>query len=544
MKDEGRGSGTPCCLLPAACCLLPHRLLSAALVVVLHSSFILHPSSFVSAAATSAGAQTVWELTPYRIQVVLATGQAPELSADFRADLAEGLVARVETLIGAAWDVDVIDASATFQRALIRDFETVTVERLEEELSRRLPGKEAPPSGETSAEEKPFDLDALDKVILLAALPGETGYRVVARELDVRTRQWNATVSVHVWQAAKLRDASFRAVWKAFAPLAQIVAVDKNQVTLRLRAAGFPTRDGSIVLVRPGQVFEPVIRHNDRNGKLRAASPVPWTFLTADQPAQGATGVLPVGEKHGQDARATQPSASAGFTCTLHTGLRTPLSGRRRGRFEQLAIAVGSTRQPTRLILQSRTDPHEVLPDYDVYSHPPDSKSTEPVGRTDRQGSVIIPPGEHTLRVLLIKNGGEFLARLPLVPGREAEVTAAIANDNQRLEAEGFITGLQEELIDLVTRREVLLVQANQQIDQKKFDEAEKLVRQLQGLESRDDFALHLTQEERKIFSPDKRVQAKIDAMFAKTRKLVDEYLNPNVIDQLDRQIAASKAGR
>ncbi|MFH1267149.1 MAG: hypothetical protein ABIK89_15585 [Planctomycetota bacterium] len=449
------------------------------------------------------------------------------MTEPLKADLAEGLRARVDALIGAAWDVGLTDAPPALERVLVRDLETVTADLLEQALS---PTAEAPPEtpapseAEPPPEENPFDLDALDKVILLVVLPvlsEKTGYRVIARELDVRTRQWNSPVTVPAWQVAKLCDAAFRAVSRAFAPLAQIVAVDEKQVTLRLRAAGLPTRDNTIVPVKPGQVFRPVVRHNDRNGKLRAANPIPWTFLTVDE-------ITP-----------------AGLTSTLHTGIRTPLSGRRRGRFEQLALAVVPPGKPTRLVLQSRTDPDEVLIGYDVFSHPPGSKSTEFVGRTDPQGAVVIPPAEHPLRVLLVKNGGEFLGRLPLVPGVEPEVSAAIANDDQRLEAEGFITGLQEELIDLVTRREVLLAQASRQLEEKEFDEAEKLVRQLQGLEGRDDFALHMTQEEKKVFSPDRLIQAKIDAMFSKTRKLVAEYLNPSAIDQLDRQLhEARSAGR
>lgn len=470
----------------------------------------------VWAAAMRADAQTVWELTPYRIEVILATGRSPELTDPLRADLSEGLLARVDALIGAAWDAGLTDAPPALERALVRDFETVTTEMLEQALSpnaKASPEALAPSEAESPPEEETFDLDALDKVILLAVLPGESGYRVIARELDVRTRQWNTAVTVPVWQAAKLSDAAFRAVSSAFAPLARIVAVDKKQVTLRLRAAGLPTRDETIVPVAPGQVFRPVVRHNDRNGKLRAATPIPWTFLAVDAVAQ------------------------AELQCTLHTGIRTPLSGRRRGRFEQLALAVVPPGKPTRLVLQSRTDPDEVLIGYDVFSHPPGSKSTELVGRTDRQGAVVIPPTEQPLRVLLVKNGGEFLGRLPLVPGVEADVVAAIANDDQRLEAEGFITGLQEELIDLVTRREVLLAQASRQLEEKKYDEAEKLIRQLQSLEGRDDFALHMTQEEKKVFSADRLIQAKIDAMFSKTRKLVAEYLDELAIDQLDRRL-------
>lgn len=473
----------------------------------------------VWATAAAAHAQTVWELTPYRVQVILATGPAPELTPEFRSQMTQDLLSRVDALVGAAWNATVIEAPPVLQRAVLRDLEAVSAELVEEAL---WPEEEEEPSvpgsDEGLAEEEPRpDLDSLDKVILVAIVSGSTGYDVAARELDVHTRQWNAPARVRAWQFAKLRDAAFRAVWKAFAPLAQIVSVEGKDVALRLRAVGFPSRDKTVAAVGPGAVFRPVIRHNDRSGKLHGVNPIPWTFLTVEEVLQ------------------------TGLTCKLHSGMRTPLSGRRRGRFEQLALSVVAPNKPTRLLLRSRTDTEEVLPGYDVYSHPPDSKTTTLVGRTDRLGSVIVPPGGHPLRVLLVKNGGAFLARLPLVPGVEAETTATIANDSQRLEAEGFITGLQEELVDLVTRREVLLAQIRSRIEENKLDEAAKLVQDLRTLDGRDDFALYLEQEQKKVFSADRLIQARIDSMFSKTRKLVNEFLDPNVVDQLDRQVREAR---
>jgi len=479
--------------------------------------------------APPAGAQTVWELTPYRIQVILAFGHAPELTPDFRAELTQALHGRVDALIGAFWDVRVSAPGPALRYAMLRDVTTVTVELVEAECSSReatasaggASSSAAPSSAEAaSPDDAPRPLDDLDKAILLVVLPQPDGYRVVARELDVRTRQWSTPASVPVWHAGKLRDASFAAMRRAFAPLAQVVAVEKDDVTLRVRAAGFPLRDGTIVMVRPGDLFRPVIRHNDRYGKLKGVLPIEWTFLTVEE------------------------VAPSGLACKLYTGLRSPLSGRRRGRYEQLALAVSPPGKPTRLTLRSRTEPHDPLIGYDVYSHAPDSKKTDRVGRTDRLGGVLVPPADPPLRVLLVRNGSEFLARLPMVPGIEPRVVADVRNDDQRLEAEGFIRGLQEELIDLVTRREVLIAQYEARFEEKQYDEAEKLIRELRALETRGDFALYLAQEQKKVFSADKLSQAKIDQMFSKTRKLVTTYLDPTVIEQLDRQLREARGGR
>jgi hypothetical protein len=130
---------------------------------------------------------------------------------------------------------------------------------------------------------------------------------------------------------------------------------------------------------------------------------------------------------------------------------------------------------------------------------------------------------------------------LPIVPGMEAEVVADVRNDDQRLQAEGFIRGLQEELIDLVTRREVLMARIRSRLEEKEYDEAEKLLDELRTLETRDDFALYLAQEQKKVYSADRLSQAKIDQMFSKTRELVNVYLDPAIIDQLDRQLREAR---
>lgn len=485
---------------------------------------LLWTAVFVCATAASVEAQTVWELTPYRIQVIMATGPAPELTPRLQADLSTDLATRVDSMIGAAWGLDikvlvprasvskveefldgtrnvsVIDEPASLRRMLIFDMQAVTIESLEDES---------------------IESESLDKVILLAVLSDELGRCVIARELDVRTRTWNTPVKVPVWQLSKLGHATFQAVRQAFGPLAQIAVVDTETklVTMRLRAGGFPMRDENFQTVSEGDLFRPLIRHSDRVGKLRGINAIPWTFLTVEE-------VLP-----------------AGFRCKVHSGFRSPLSARRRGRYEQLAVGVISPKSPTKLTLQSRIEPKQALAGYDVYAQSPGSEAAELVGRTNRQGNLMIHPGDHPLQVLLVRHGGELLARLPVVPGLESELSAEIANDDQRLEAEGFIKGLQEELVDLVTRREVLLARGRNQIKAGKLDEAGELVLELQSLKSRSDFSLYLTQEKKKVFSSDRLVQAKIDSMFKKTQSLLQDYLDPAQVEQLSRQLLDARRG-
>lgn len=441
-----------------------------------------------------ATAQTVWELTPYRVQVLMAFQYSPELTPALQDDFVAGLTGRIDALLAPAWETTVARAPQTVRAGMLAQIDSVSWESL------------------------PKEALAFDKVMLLAVLRGPAGYSVQTREFDVRTRVGNQVIQVAVGQPAKLRDAALRSLCRAFAPLARVESVERKAVGMRLRAASLPPRDKSLVWVRPGSVFQPVLRRNDREGNSRGVLPVPWTFLVVDQVAQAL------------------------LKSTLHTGLPGPLSSRSRGRIDQLAVALIPPNKATRLLLQSRTEPRQPLPGYDVFEQAADGKSLRFLGRSDRRGTLMIQPAPQTVRVLLVKHGGEMLARLPVVPGWPAELSAAIPNDDQRLAAEQAITEFQEMLVDLITRRELLLARARVALKAARFDQAETLINELHMLESRDQLEQRLNQLQSRIVSNDAAVQRKIDSLFADTRQILQKHISPDTIENLRRQVSQARA--
>ncbi len=155
-----------------------------------------------------------------------------------------------------------------------------------------------------------------------------------------------------------------------------------------------------------------------------------------------------------------------------------------------------------------------------------------------------MPPATNPVRVLVVKSGNTLLARLPIVPGLASQLEADIANDDYRLEVEGFLAGLQEELIDLVTRREVLLARALAKLEKQDLAEADKLVRELQTLRTREDFDRQIVAERQKIYDEDPAVQRKIDRMFEGTRRLLYQYLDPAPVEKLIVQLSAAKTAK
>ena len=452
------------------------------------AAFCVSLPSWVSAAALS----SVWQSTPYRVRVLIAVSPYAELTSQAETQLCADLAARIDAVVGAAWETAVAPAPPALRRAVAADIHGL------------------------SAEMMPAPVLEGDKAIFVAIAPLSGGFQATACDFDVYTRMFGPCVARSARQVGMLRDAAMDAILAAFAPLARIERVEKGQAVLRLKAAALPMRDPALSLLHEGDVFRPIIRSNDRDGRFRHATPTPWTFCVVENLARSEV------------------------RCRVISGFRFGLAARSRGRTETLALRLAPPRGSTTLVLQSRTAPKQPLAGYDIYARLPTGKSATLVGRTDRQGRLVVPPVEDPLRVLLVKNGGELLARLPIVPGLEPQLTAEVAADDWRLEAEGLITGLQEELVDLVARREVLIARIRARIQAKQLDKAGQLADELRRLPAVQQFLLRLTNMRQKLVSNDAAVQRKIDALLADTRKLIDKHLDPRGIDEIERELTSA----
>jgi hypothetical protein len=367
-----------------------------------------------------------------------------------------------------------------------------------------------------------------DKAILLAIDYRNGDFIVGARDFDLRCRLDAAPVFRRAVDRATLGEEAFKAVLAAFAPLAQIESdpdkPDKLQFKLRLRAGALPVLDPALLAIRPGDAFRGAIRFNDREGKLRKLMPLDWTFLM-------------VQEVNGSELDAK-----------LCTGLRSPLSGRRRGRTEQLALLTRPPGGGTRLQLRSRAlagKPGSARPlaGYEIYSHPADSPTTTLLGRTDGRGELTVPADGSLVRVLLVKHGGETMARLPIIPGLFRVAQAEVPDDDARLAAEGQVTGLQENLIELVANRAVLMVQIRARMKDGKLDEAKRLMEELRKLGRQDELSLLIDLRKRAAVSDDPRMQKKIDRLFEDTREIVNRFLTQAEVDKLETDLEKAFRG-
>jgi hypothetical protein len=221
----------------------------------------------------------------------------------------------------------------------------------------------------------------------------------------------------------------------------------------------------------------------------------------------------------------------------IHSGNRNPLGARRRGRVEQLAIALRSEPGDTRLHLVSRTNPDKSLAGYEVYAQDAADKSTTLIGSTDDAGSILISAGPSPVKMLVIKHGGLVLARLPVVPGADREVTVPLPDDDMRLAAEARLAALREELVDVVVRRNILMARARQKIKDSDFPAAQTLLRAIDDLPGRSQFNLTLNTAARLLRSDDPQIQRRIDQLFQATQTVLTQYLDTRPISELNEEL-------
>lgn len=456
--------------------------------------------------AHQAPAQTTWELTRYEISLALVVDSSPRLTPHTVQRLTKSLVERVSSSVGGAWNLQLMQVAPDLQAKALASLDALAEADLPQAM-----------------------LNDVDKLLVLCLRERNDAVMISAREFDVRTRQWGTTVEQTVAQPSVLASQAFRTLWTAFSPLAQIETSEGTTAQLRLRAAALGPIDASLDQTYPMQPWRAVIRYSDRDGRLRKTKYVDWTWLLTDR-VEG-----PV------------------VHCNVYSGMRSPLSERRRGRIEKLALAVRPPRKPTRLELVDAKDPNKRFAGYDVLTYSPGNKTTTKLGRTDRQGGILIPPTEETppaepagasaaavayqpLRMVLIMSSSAALARVPVLPGASAVLQAQTPDDLLRLQVEGYIIGVQEQLVDTVSKRAFLLARAEESIGSNDRKAAQAVLDEARKLKSRQSFTYELQQEQQRLGTLDPRTQKRVEKLLDDTRQAITKFLDPAEFDKIEQK--------
>lgn len=460
--------------------------------------------SFAMLLACSAAGygQVSWLFSPYRVQVLVDVELSTPMTKEEFAQLQSQIGTRLRALVGNRWEVKVVGFSHEHPACSI-------------ELANPPSREQLPADWKKAAQ--------WDKIVVVHALRNGAGWSINVREFDVRLEQWGPLVILPIPGVGGLCDGVAEAIFRAHVPIGELQITDEQTVRVALRGSllgGSEGDPGASVMPR---LFLAAARYEDREGNARAIIPLPWTILKP----------LAADEDH----------APSGITCQVISGLRNPLAARRRGRVKIYAWAAQpAVGTPARLRLRSREENQKPLVGHEIYVQASGDGPTVFVGRTDYAGEITVPASDAEWYFVSIKNGRRLLAKVPLVSGVSGAVNfteLALPDDESRLVAESYLSGLQDELVDLVTARTILVARMRAKMMAEDWQAAERIRDQLLRLKPREIFSSELTRQQQRIFCPDPAGQRQIDMMFSEMQRLVQAYLNPSEVEQLVRQLRA-----
>jgi hypothetical protein len=466
--------------------------LSAIAAAVFATCMILPPGSL----AQSPG----WEYQPYRVHCIIALDVPGGVNEQITAMLPTYLNRRATAAIGPLWLLNVEVATGVARRRILSGIDTIS---------------DVPP--------KYFSTADIDKLVLIAVRWAPDGYTLTAREYDTLVERWSVQIRRSTSQQDGLPEQTFAILTDAVAPVAyfELAGENENRVVLSPRGAGLFRPGTSEPWTKSGDVFLPVMRRTTRGGKLaeNGVQLVPWTYLQVADSKDGTT------------------------QAEIVSGTRRAFGGRRQGRVDQIAIALRSDPNDTTLRVRSRVAEDKPLIGYEVFAltDPKKPESLERLGTTDSNGRLAVPPSEHRIRQLLIKNGGHLLAKLPVVPGAQPELDVPLPDDDARLAAETRLAALREDLIDVVARRNILIARVRQKIKSKDYDGAQKLLGEINELPGHTQFNLELTNAARRMKSADPQIQRRIDQLFQGTQAALTQYLDVRPISEVSNELHAAQ---
>ncbi len=447
-------------------------------------------------------AQTAWEVTPYKVKVLLATDRSPDWSPVVTQQIENHLHERAKAIFGAAWELD----NAPVPAVLVYDL-TTRPERLN--------------AKRVAAAVDAKDLRQLDKIILVGLRRNRIGVTVHCREFDCHTRSLSPVTTRHSRQMSVLGESAVQAMVDAFSPIVRFGRTQEDVVPTRLRAGSLIVDPESPAALKKGDILLPVIRKNDRLGDPRpdGIAQIEWTFLVAGEPEGFAT------------------------ECKIYSGRRNPLRGRASISTERLATRVRSGQQPTKMTLSSAEEPGKPLAGFEVLAGPPGDKRPEKLGRTDWKGSIRIPAADNEIPLVMVyvRNGRHPIARLPVIPGRRGNVEAVLPSNTVRQQADAILVVYRTELIDLVYRRALLTARINFQIEKNQQQSALDLLEEYRSLPTLSKMESQLVRKHGLLPISDERTSRQIKRYFDEMRDTTRRYVKPDDDKALELRVKTTK---
>ena len=516
-----------------------------------------------------------WILTPYQIRIWLAVDASPQLQALDASAVSRRVNALVDNWVGAGWDLQIEAPPRKIYTDLLYNFDDLGIldiaalyEPLPEKKEAKIRAVQYDKEGESSdeveevepevEEEKPrFPIEKqklitpnllrqLDK-IYATSLRYENGvYELGVAEFDTNARVRVLTAKRSFRNLETLPAQIVSCLKEVFSPIAQ---VDYNGVTdgktarIKIRAAAMvaDVEAGSPIMMQKGDVLRPVVRKNDRSTQAPeydGVIEVTWTYMYIND--------LTVQEDEDLGVLRTNGNGK-GQVISTFTMLRNPIAARRNTLQEKYGLLVRPVQESSLLKIVANDRENYTLQGYNVYAKSPkidpEAEGDAPtllIGQTDWRGAIEVTQdifqnqGTTKLVVIYVRNGQQVLARLPIVPGYRALEEVKLPNDDYRLQYEAFFVGFQNSILDYTVQQAVYKIRIEHHINKNEEEKARKLLKELSKVPSAVALNDVLSKREASLQDDpniDANTKRKIEGMFEKTRKLINEYLQGNDVE-------------
>jgi hypothetical protein len=424
-----------------------------------------------------------------------------------------------------------------------------------------------------------------DKIVMVSIDRRGESITIGVKELDAFVRRIGLLETMQVQSLDELPQAVAYLQRRAFTPMARIEDNDNKTAVLRVRAAGLATSDESPVHIRLGDVVAPYVRRDDLNGNPTQLQSLAFTYIAI-----------------------TEAIDSARYYGAIFAASRGALVAAKNRRTRRVALKIQPRFPASQLKLGIRQMPSSVVPGAEIYLRTPGSEDLTMVGRTDWRGIIDvqqtkaptityelptystvvsiakarstvangepIPEGEapqeaelskeeklkrqrekpptNTVQINVplylyyIKNGETLLARLPIITGYRELEKADLPDDRRRLQAEGFLKGLQGEILDVVARRKILEARIRRKLDEGKLDDAAALVDELKKVKNYEEMSAQIQGIQLRAFATESGyvpapVVERIDKMINSTRSLMAQYLQTDLVRELEVKLIEAK---
>lgn len=434
------------------------------------------------------------ELQPYKVLLSVSFQGDASIDGAFRNHLVASAPTLLKSRLGQMWTLTVRD-SRLLSPATRDVLDRMTVDVLN---ARFLP-------------------EEFDKVILCSVGRRGSAWEVAAREWDRNSRTAGPTASRETYDRRLVDNLVASTAVEVFRPLAMIREVGADVVELGIRAGEFLAADDDAAQFQPGDYLVTYSRYLDRQRKVGQIQFVPWTFLQVDSVER------------------------ARMLChVISTFRRSPYPGSRR-RVELMGIAAHPLIEKTRLILVPRVDPLNPLEGLrvDVMDRMPtedDAVEDRVTLLTDRHGAIVVSTDRDVpLYHLLVHSGGAVLASVPFIPGLEREVTLELPDDTPRLNVEGELQIMEDDLIDVVASRAVMMARARRAARSGKWDDVDRFLDDLRNLPDLQEFdqrlgAIETPAKETAKKLGDRVAQSRITRLCREFREIAQARLSPDII--------------